>query len=183
KTTEKRRTVIQGSSALYDIRVVNNSALSAFSFITLSATGLPSGSDHSFIPDHILSASTPHRVTLNITTSPTIGVGVGKFLILISASTATAMHQIAVVLNVVEATDFALAISPPSRTVSQGEEATYTITATFSGGFSSPIALNHSNTPVDSNASFDSDTLTTASPSTTFRISTNLGTATGTRVF
>jgi len=179
---QRTQTVGQGSSVTYDIRTGPNSVLDN-SALALTASGLPQGATFSFSPPSVSNASKPSKINLTITTSSQLGVGVGDFLITVTATSGASSRSVPVILTVAAAVDFGLSISPPSSSVSQGNQATYTVTAQFSGGFSSSITLNYSNIPTGSNASFDSSTLTVANPSTTFRISTNLSTTTGSRIF
>jgi len=184
ETLQRTQTVTQGGSVTYDIRTCPNSVLD-YSAMTLSATGLPQGATATFFPPVVTNASKPTRITLNITTSSAIGVGVGDFQIVVTAQSGTSTRSAPLILTVTARTDFELTISPPSRSVSQGNQAVYTVTATSGGGFSSLVTLNYSNIPTGSTANFSTNpiTPTPTGATTTFRISTSLSTALGTKVF
>ena len=174
----------QGDSRTYYVRTVPSPKMNySVNFVSFTATGLPQGSTATFSPSNSVPVGT--RVNLTITTSSTIGVGIGNFLIRVSASGGGLGHAVPVILTVSAAYDFTLSISPSSRSVSQGNQAIYTITATSGGGFSSPVTLNYSNIPTGSTAEFSTNpiTPTPTGVTTTFRISTSLSTALGTKVF
>lgn len=179
RVLQRTQSVLQGSSVIYDIRFVPNSILTT-STLTLNAIGLPQGSTPSFSPPLLTNASKPSEINLTITTSSAFGVGVGNFLVNVRGLSLTFARNVSFILTVNPTVDFALAISPPSSSISQGQTANYTITATSSGGFSSPLTLNYSNIPTWSNASFDANPISFSGgvASTVLRISTNLSTVT-----
>jgi uncharacterized membrane protein len=175
--------ITQGNSIIYDIRVAVNSHYPNQTQVTFSASGLPPNSTSNF-NESIVTITADNRnynVSLNVTTSNVIGVGTGKFLPTITASGVVA-HSKSVILNVLEKTGFSLTINPTSRTISQGNDGTYTITVKSGGGFSSPVTLSVSNIPPDSTASFDPAIVipTSQGNQSTLTISTDLTTSTGT---
>ncbi|WP_455278087.1 COG1470 family protein, partial [[Eubacterium] cellulosolvens] len=175
--------ITQGNSIIYDIRLSVNSNYPDQTQVTFTATGLPQDSTSSF-NESIVTVTSDNRnfnVSLNITTSEIIGIGTGKFLPKITASGIVA-HTKSVILNVLEKTGFSLTINPSSRTISQGNDGTYTITVKSGGGFSSPVTLTVSNIPPDSNANFDPVIVTPTGQGSqsTLTISTDQNTSTGT---
>lgn len=182
------RSIAQGFSATYDIRVIPNPVINySVNSATITAAGLPQGATATFSPSSTVFFGTGvgKQVILNITTSSGIGVGIGDFLITITGSGGGLAHAIPVVLTVNAASDFELTISPPSSSVSQGNQATYTVTARSGGGFSSSVTLNYSNIPTGSTANFSSSTIipTPTGATTTFRIYTSLSTVLGSKTF
>jgi len=175
--------ITQGNSIIYDIKLYVNSNYPNQAQITFSTSGLPQDSTSSFNQSIITVTSTNRNfnVSLNVTTSNIIGIGTGKFLPKITASGVVA-HTKPVILNVLEKTGFSLTIDPSSRTISQGNEGTYTITVKSGGGFSSPVTLSVSDIPPDSNANFDPVIVTPTSQGnqSTLTISTDQNTSTGT---
>jgi len=78
--------------------------------------------------------------------------------------------------------DFLLDATPSPETISQGQTATYTVTATSIGSFSAPINLQVTGAPPDSSVTFSSSTVTPAqgaSASSTLIVQTTLSTAIG----
>lgn len=175
--------ITQGNSIIYDVRLSVNSNYPDQSQVTFSTSGLPQDSISSF-NESIMTVTATDRnfdVSLNVTTSDVIGVGTGKFLPTITASGVVAQSK-SVILNVLDKTGFSLIIDPSSRTVSQGNEGTYTVTVKSGGGFSSPVTLSVSDIPPDSNANFSAVIVTPTSQGnqSTLTISTDQNTSTGT---
>jgi uncharacterized membrane protein len=175
--------ITQGNSKTYDIRLSVNSNYPDQNQITFSVSGLPQNSTASFNSSIITVTSTNRNfnVSLNVTTADIIGIGTGKFLPKIEAS-GIVTHSKSVILNVLEKTGFSLTIDPSSRTISQNNDGTYTITVKSGGGFSSPVTLSVLNIPPDSTANFDPTIVTPTSQGnqSTLTISTDLTTSTGT---
>ncbi|MFC1505654.1 CFI-box-CTERM domain-containing protein [Thermoproteota archaeon] len=174
--------ITQGNSMIYDIRLSVNSNYPDQTQVTFETSGLPQNStgsfNHSIIT--VTSANRNFDVSLNVTTSDIIGIGTGKFLPKITAS-GVVTHTKSVILNVLDKTGFSLTIDPSSRTVSQGNEGTYTVTVKAGGGFSSPVTLSVSDIPPDSNANFNPVIVTPTSQGnqSTLTISTDQNTSTG----
>jgi len=82
------------------------------------------------------------------------------------------------------ADDFALAASPPSRSVRRGEATTFAVTVTPSGGFAAPVALSVTGLPAGATASFSPAQLQPgaggAYPASTLTVSTAKSTQAGT---
>jgi hypothetical protein len=76
--------------------------------------------------------------------------------------------------------DFSLTSSPTSRTITQGDSTTYSITATPSGGFGSDVSLNVSGLPSNATASFNPPSISGGSGSSTLTVNTSSSTSTGT---
>ncbi len=79
--------------------------------------------------------------------------------------------------------DYALAASPPSRTVTPGGTANYTVTVTPAGGFTGTVSLSVDGLPADASASFSppSVVITDATPkSSTMTVTTAATTPLGT---
>jgi len=179
------RSVIQGGSITYRVHAVPNPVMNySVNTVTYGVRGLPQGSSYTFSPSNTTVVG--HPVNLTITTSAAIGVGVGNFSVIVTAEDGgVPPREFSTILTVTAAKDFELTISPPSSSVSQGTQATYTVTAKSGGGFSSSVALNYSNIPTGSTANFSSSTIipTPIGATTTFRIYTNLGTTLGPKTF
>ena len=77
------------------------------------------------------------------------------------------------------APDFLVSASPASQTVVQGNPASYTVTVTPSGGFSSPVSLSLSALPAGASASFNPNPINNGSGNSTLTITTSASTAAG----
>ena len=122
------------------------------SAVSLSASGVPSGTTVSFNPNPI----------------PAPGSGSSTMTIMVGASTATGTYPITVTgngggiqqsttvtLTVTAAPNFTISASPASLSVQQGNQGTSTITTTISGGFNSAITLSASGAPSGTTVSFN----------------------------
>ncbi len=122
------------------------------SAISLSASGVPSGTTVSFNPNPI----------------PAPGSGSSTMTITVGASTATGTYPITVTgngggiqqsttvtLTVTAAPNFTILASPASLSVQQGNQGTSTITTAISGGFNSAISLSASGVPSGTTVSFN----------------------------
>ena len=147
----------QGTSAL--TTTVSGGFNSA---ISLSASGMPTGTTVSFNPSTI----------------PAPGGGNSTMTITVGSSTPTGTYPITVVGNgggVQQTTtvtltvtaggqpNFTLSGSPPSLSIVQGNHGTSTIATTISGGFNSAISLSATGTPTGTTVSFNPSTI--AAPS------------------
>src|SRR5437588_2704320 len=77
------------------------------------------------------------------------------------------------------APDFSVSASPASQTVVQGNPASYTVTVTPSGGFSSPVSLSLSALPAGASASFNPNPINNGSGNSTLTITTSASTTAG----
>jgi hypothetical protein len=173
------QTVLPGGSTTYSISIARVGGFS--STIALSATGLPSGASASFAPASVDSSTSSS--TLTVSTSGSVPVGSYQFTVkgaggtLVHTATATLVVQASV------PADFAVAVSPASRTVTVGgATATYTVSLTGSGGFSGIAGLATSGLPGGASASFSPASLS-AGGSSTLTVTTNALLATGTYGF
>src|SRR5271165_893129 len=126
------------------------------SAISLSASGMPSGTTVSFNPNPI----------------PAPGAGSSTMSIMVGASTPTGTYPITVTgngggiqqnttvtLTVTAAPNFTISASPASLSVQQGNQGTSTITTAISGGFNSAISLSASGMPSGTTVSFNPATI------------------------
>src|SRR5271166_2802314 len=150
------------------------------SAITLSTSGLPSGTTVSFNPNPI----------------PAPGNGGSTMTVTVGASTATGTYPITVTGNgggiqqnaTVTLTvtaqiqpSFTISASPSSLNVAQGNQGTSTITTTISGGFSSAVSLSAAGVPSGTTVSFNPGTISApGAGSSTMTITLGSSTAVGT---
>ncbi|MBV9397824.1 MAG: hypothetical protein JO062_07585 [Bryobacterales bacterium] len=147
---------------------INVGVLSGFSGnVTLTVTStLPAGVSANITGSPV---AAPGAATLNVTTSGAAG---GSYSITVQGVSGSLTHSTTVTLNV---TDFTISVSPGSRTVSQGGSATYTLTDTALGGFSSSVNFTTGGLPPGATAGFTpasvagsgSSTMTVTTTSTT----------------
>jgi len=122
------------------------------SAVSLSASGVPSGTTVSFSPNPI----------------PAPGAGSSTMLITVGANTAIGTYTITVTgmgggiqthtttvsLTVTAPADFSISASPSAMTIAQGTQDVSTITTAISGGFNSAINLSASGVPPGTTVSF-----------------------------
>ena len=148
------------------------------SAITLSASGLPSGTTVSFNPSSIAAPGAGNS-TMTITVGSSTAVG--TYPITVTGSGGGIQQNATVTLTVTAAPSFALTGSPASVSVVQGNQGTATITTTVSGGFNSAISLSASGAPSGATVNFTASTI--AAPgggSSTMTIAVGSSTAVGT---
>jgi uncharacterized membrane protein len=122
------------------------------SAITLSSSGVPSGTTVSFNPNPI-----PAPGSGSSTMTITVGgnTPVGTYPITVTGNGGGIQQNTTVTLTVTAAPNFTISASPASLTVQQGNQGTSTITTTISGGFNSAIALSASGAPSGTTVSFN----------------------------
>jgi hypothetical protein len=77
--------------------------------------------------------------------------------------------------------DFAMQATPFTTTINQGGTAVFNVTATFTGGFATPVSLSVSNLHSGANSSFSPTSIGSSGGHSSLIITTGTGTATGTR--
>ena len=128
------------------------------SSISLSATGMPSGTTVSFNPQTIPapgSGSSTMTITVGGST-PT-----GTYPITVTGNGGGVQQNTTVTLTVTQSAppDFTISLSPNSVTVQQGFAGYSTVTTTIQGSFNSPINLSASGMPTGTTVSFNPQTI------------------------
>jgi len=148
------------------------------SAISLSASGMPSGTTVSFNPNPIPApgaGSSMMTITVGGST-PT-----GTYPITVTGSGGGIQQNTTVTLTVTAQPNFTISASPSSLTVQQGNQGTSTITTTISGGFSSAISLSASGMPSGTTVSFNPNPIPApGAGSSTMTITVGGSTPTGT---
>lgn len=117
--------------------------------VTLSVAGAPNGVSASLSP----TSETPSFTsTLSITT--TSSVSPGQYPLTITGTSKTASHPTTFMLTVGQSPDFRIDATPPSRTATQGETATYQIDIVSLNGFNSQVTLSVSGLPTGAEGVF-----------------------------
>lgn len=160
-TTPASRSVVSGGSTSYTTTVTATGGFN--SSVDLGVSGLPSGASGSFSPDPLSGGS--GSATLSVTTSPTTAAG--SYPLLISGIGGGLSRSSAATLVVTApSADFALAVSPNSRTVKRGGRTSYTVTVSPLNGFSGAVTLGISNLPSGATFGFSPNPVAGAGSST-----------------
>ncbi len=160
-TTPASRSVVSGGSTSYTTTVTATGGFN--SSVDLGVSGLPLGASGSFSPDPLSGGS--GSATLSVTTSPTTAAG--SYPLLISGIGGGLSRSSAATLVVTApSADFALAVSPNSRTVKRGGRTSYTVTVSPLNGFSGAVTLGISNLPSGATFSFSPNPVAGAGSST-----------------
>ncbi len=171
-------TVSQGTSGSSTINTTVSGGFN--SAISLSASGLPSGTTATFNPTSIAaSGSGSSNMTLNVGSS----TATGTYTITVTGTGGGVTHTASVSLTVTSGAtpNFTISASPPSVTISQGTSGTSAISTTVSGGFNSAISLNASGLPSGATATFNPASIAApGSGSSTITITVGASTAVGT---
>jgi hypothetical protein len=171
--------VLPGATQTYTVTV---NALNGFSgTVNLAVSGLPAGATGSFSPASVSVGATPATATLTVTTtSATTG---GNYTLTITGTAGSIVHASTVTLAV---KDFALSVSPSSRTVRHGKSTSYTVSVRALNGFTGTVTLGPvGGLPDGATASFSTSAVTFASggatsANTTLKVTTLRSTPRGT---
>ncbi|MGA1999909.1 MAG: Ig-like domain-containing protein [Terriglobales bacterium] len=161
------QTVIQGGPTSYGITVTPTNGFTGQ--VTLSVSGLPTGTNGSFSPNPTTGSS-----TLSVTTGASTPVG--SYTLTVTGVSGTLTHTATVTL-IVSIPDFALSASPSSQTITQGRSTTYGVTITPALGFAGQVTLSVSGLPTGATGSFSPNPATLSS---TLSVTTIASTAVGT---
>ncbi|MGA8877277.1 MAG: hypothetical protein WB555_17195 [Candidatus Korobacteraceae bacterium] len=122
------------------------------SAITLSASGMPTGTTVSFNPNPIPapgSGNSTMTITVGASTAP------GTYPITVTGNGGGVQQNTTVTLTVTLAASFTLSASPGSVTIAQGSQGGSTITSTISGGFNAAITLSATGAPPGTTVAFN----------------------------
>ena len=148
------------------------------SAISLSASGVPSGTTASFNTNPI---PAPGSGSSTMTITVGAGTATGTYPITVTGNGGGVQQNTTVTLTVTAAPNFTISASPASLSVQQGNQGTSTITTAISGGFNSAITLSASGAPSGITVSFSTNPIPApGSGSSTMTITVDAGTATGT---
>ena len=148
------------------------------SAISLSASGVPSGTTVSFNPNPI---PAPGSGSSTMTIKVGGSTATGTYPITVTGNGGGIQQNTTVTLTVTAAANFSISASPASLSVQQGNQGTSTITTTISGGFNSAISLSASGVPSGTTVSFNPNPIPSpGSGNSTMTIKVGGGTAPGT---
>ena len=143
-------TVIRGQDASYDVTV--SAVAGAFDRdVTLSCAGLPAGASCAFTPATVQPGATSAMSDLVVSTAePATPTGANEFSVV---ATHGAIERTAA--STVTVTDFAVAASPETVSVTGGQSATFTVTVSPDGpSFGEAVSLACSGLPSGASCSF-----------------------------
>ncbi|MGB3093538.1 MAG: hypothetical protein WBC42_10055, partial [Candidatus Zixiibacteriota bacterium] len=156
EATPDTQTVEPGQVADYTVTLTSVAGFD--SPCTLTLTGLPAAASADFVPNPV----TPTN-TSTMTISTTGATPEGTYTLTITATELTKAqieHSTQVVLEVIPAANFTIALDPDSLEIQAGSSGNTDVNLTSLYGFASTCTLNIANLPTDASASFDPDTLT-----------------------
>ncbi len=146
--------------------------------ISLSASGMPTGTSVSFNPSSI---AAPGAGTSTVTITVGSSTATGTYPITVTGNGAGIQHTATISLAVTAAPNFTLSASPATVSVVQGAQGASTITTTVSGGFSNSISLSASGMPTGATVSFNPNSIAAPGAGTvTMTITVGSTTAVGT---
>ncbi len=147
------------------------------SSISLSASGLPSGTTVAFNPTTI---PAPGSGTSSMTITVGSGTPAGTYPITVTGNGGGTQQTTTVTLTVT-APNFTISASPASLSIAKGNQGTSTITTAISGGFNGSVTLSASGAPSGTTVSFNPGTIPApGSGTSSMTIAVGSGTATGT---
>ena len=148
------------------------------SSITLSASGVPTGTTVSFSPNPI---PAPGSGTSTMTITVGSSTPTGTYPITVTGNGGGVQQSTTVTLTVTAPATFTISASPSSLSIAQGNQGTSTITTAISNGFNSSITLSASGVPTGTTVSFSPNPIAApGSGSSTMTISVGSSTPTGT---
>jgi uncharacterized membrane protein len=169
-------TAVQGSSVTSTITSTVSGGFN--NPVSLSASGVPSGTTASFSPNPI---AAPGAGNSTLTLAVGSGTAAGTYNILVSGAGGGLKQSTTVTLTVTAVANFTIAVSPPSLGLVRGNQGTATITTSISGGFNSAITLSASGVPSGTTVSFSSNPIPAPGAGTsTMTVAVGSSTKTGT---
>jgi hypothetical protein len=135
-------TVTRGAPATYTVTVTPQDG-PVDDAVTLSCTGLPAQASCAFSPSSVTPGGTSADATVTVSTATGTPTGSDDFTIVGAVGSLQGGATATLVV-----TDFTVAVSPSSRTVTGGQSATYTVTVDPDGGsFGEGVSLACSGLP------------------------------------
>src|SRR5579859_7261164 len=165
------RTVTKGSSTTYTVStaVTSGSAQS----VSLSASGLPSGTTASFSPTSVTAGSSS-----TMTVSTTSSTLTGTYTLTIQGTATSGSHSTtaSLTVNAPATNDFSISANPSSLSIVQGNNGTSTISTAVTSGSAQTVSLSVTGVPSGATASFN-PTSVTAGGSSTLTVTTGTAAA------
>ena len=147
-------TVSQGNQGTSTITTAVSGGFN--SSISLSASGVPSGTSVAFNPGTI---GAPGNGSSAMTLTVGSNTPVGTYPITVTGSGGGVQQSTTVTLTVTAGPTFSISASPSSLSVMQGTQGGSTLTTTISGGFNGAISLSATGAPSGTTVSFNPTTI------------------------
>ena len=146
--------------------------------VTLSASGVPSGTSVNFSPNPI---AAPGSGSSTMTFTVGSSTATGTYPITVTGTGGGIQHTTTVTLTVTAQPNFTLAASPTSLSVVRGNQGISTLTTTVTGGFNNAVTLSASGVPSGTSVNFSPNPIAApGSGSSTMTFTVGSSTATGT---
>ena len=148
--------VARGHSVKYDVTV---SSIGQFSSnVSLGLDGFPPGVTYDFSPSSVKPA-TGGSASSTLTVKTSEQTANGTYTLIISGQSGGLTHYSSAALAVTTISEFVLSVSPTAKTMGLGETASFSVTGSSIGGFSSEIELQLGSVPAGISYSFDPATI------------------------
>jgi hypothetical protein len=157
------QTVTAGTGTSYTIDVPRTGGFPGT--VGLSLAGLPAGASSAFAPVQVDASTASSNLTINTTAA----VVPGSYPLTVTGTSGATKHSTTATLVVQPGTtpDFAVAVSPASRTVTAGGGTSYAVSLTRTGGFSGTVDLTTSGLPGGISSSFSPSSVSGSSSTLT----------------
>lgn len=152
------REIVKGESTSYEVILTPQNGFA--SAVNFSVTGLPDSIGKTFTVNPVVpnpEGPSSYTTTLNITTSAATPAGLYAFTIKGEANDGQLTHSVQVTLKVKDVPpdpDFAIAATPSSQEIEQGQSTEYDIAVTPLNGFDTPVNLTVTGLPADASGTF-----------------------------
>jgi serine protease len=160
-----------GASVSYSVSVGSSGGFNGS--VALSVSGVPSATTSTFSPSSVVA---PGSSTLSVATSSSTSPG--TYSLTITGTSGTLVHTTSVTLVVNASSDFALSISPGSRSIRAGGTTSYSVSVSSLSGFTGTVTFSVSGLPQGASASFNPTSVTGAG-SSTLAVQTTASTTSG----
>jgi uncharacterized membrane protein len=158
------QTVSPGGKTTYTVSVARVNGFTGS--VSLAVSGLPNGASGSFSVNPLSSSQASSVLTVD--TSSSTPAGTYKLSITGAGGNLTDSASVKLVVQKKETADFAIAVSPTSQQLLQGDQTTYTVSVSSVAGFSGPVSLSVSGLSSGVTATASPNPVTpTATPGTT----------------
>ncbi len=163
--TPTAQSVTNGSSATCTVTL---GAIGGFNgIVTLSVTGLPANVSAGFSPAAVTGSGTS---TLSMVISN--GAAPGNYPLTVVGTSSNSTHTATTTLTI-EATDFSLLVTPTAQSVTNGSNATCTVTLGAINGFNGIVTLSVTGLPASVSAGFSPAAVTGSGTSTLSMVISN----------
>jgi uncharacterized membrane protein len=174
-TSPSSQTVTQGQSTTYTVTVTRANGFA--DPVTLSVSGLPSGATGSWKLSNGTSSnivpSNQSSATLTVQTAASTPTGTTHPVVTATSGKLSHTTSLTLVVQPAAQPNFALAATPASQTVVQGDQTSYGVSVSRTGGFDGAVSLSVSGLPKNAIASWSpSATIPAAGSSATLQVQT-----------